>query len=136
MKKKALISSILTIAVCVSLIAGATFALFTDREDVNIAVTAGNVDMVATITDVKLYSAIADPNGTMIDENGHTYKYDPKADKFFTNGGTYELTENTISLINVTPGDKVELKIDIENESNVTVNWRTVVGSIVSNCNV
>ena len=38
MKKKIIISSILTIAMCVSLIAGSTFALFTSNSEVNVTI--------------------------------------------------------------------------------------------------
>ena len=137
MKKKALISSILTIAVCVSLIAGATFALFTDREDVNIAVTAGNVDMVATIQNVQLYSAEADPNliagdpDVLVDENGFTYKHvNTTHTGMFTNQGTAITADNTLELVSVTPGDKVTFEIKINNQSNVLIKWRTVVWKI------
>ena len=47
MKKKILLSSILTIALCLSIIAGSTYALFTSSADVNVAVTAGNVELTA-----------------------------------------------------------------------------------------
>lgn len=57
MKKNIILSSVLTILLCVSLIAGSTFALFTSESSVNIAVTAGNVEVVATIDEnLELYS--------------------------------------------------------------------------------
>lgn len=40
MDKKTLLASLLTIAVCLTLIAGSTFALFTSEDAVNIAVTS------------------------------------------------------------------------------------------------
>ena len=49
MKKKVLLTSILSIVMCLSLIAGATFALFTSESKVNIAVTSGNVEVVAYV---------------------------------------------------------------------------------------
>ena len=54
MKSKVLVSSILTIALCLSLIAGSTFALFTDSAKNDIAVTSGTVDIDATIVDLAL----------------------------------------------------------------------------------
>ena len=41
MKKNRILSSIITIALCLSLIAGSTFALFTSTDEVDIAITAG-----------------------------------------------------------------------------------------------
>ena len=56
MKKKVLLSSIATIMLCFCLIAGSTFALFTSQTEVNIAVTAGQVEMTAGIAIDKLES--------------------------------------------------------------------------------
>ena len=49
MKKKVLLSSVLVIAICLCLIAGSTFALFTDIADTSIAITSGNVKLTATV---------------------------------------------------------------------------------------
>ena len=49
MKKKVLLSSILTIALCLSLIGGSTFALFTNQAEVGVVITAGEIDMTADI---------------------------------------------------------------------------------------
>lgn len=136
MKKKALISSILTIAVCVSLIAGATFALFTSESQVNVAVTAGKVDVQAMILNdtMQLFSALADPTadpnaeGTLIDENGATYIYkDRTKEATFTNGGTATIVGNTLNLDKITPGDKVTFNIKITNRSNIAVQYRVRV---------
>lgn len=60
MKKKTgiIVTSVMSIACCASLITGATFALFTSESKVNIAVTSGKVDVKATIdeTSVETYS--------------------------------------------------------------------------------
>ena len=82
MKKKVLLSSIATIALCLCLIAGSTFALFTSKSNVNIAVTAGEVDMVAGIAITKLESVKGDVNGTIVDENGNTYSYEEVSPNF------------------------------------------------------
>ena len=65
MKKKILLPSIATIIVCLCLIAGSTFALFTSTSNVNISVTAGDVEMVAGIAITKLESVKGDVNGTV-----------------------------------------------------------------------
>ena len=56
MKKKVVTLSLLTIIMCASLIVGATLALFTSKSDVNIAVTSGNVEVVATVDEITTYS--------------------------------------------------------------------------------
>ncbi len=125
MKRKALLTSVLTIALCLSLIAGSTFALFTSSSSVNIAVTAGNVEIVATIDEnsLKLYSPkLIDLQGKITDAE------DASTEEGFANGGTAELVGgNTLNLENVTPGDKVSFNIKLENKSNVNVLYRTRV---------
>lgn len=44
----------MTIALCMSLMAGATFALFTSESKVNIAVTSGKVSVVANIDETSV----------------------------------------------------------------------------------
>ena len=68
---KVLLSAVLTIALCVSVISGATFALFTSEAGTNIAVTAGKVNVTATLGNLKTYSmGDEQPQGTF--ENGGT----------------------------------------------------------------
>ena len=108
MKKKVLLTSILTIALCLSLIAGSTFALFTSESSVNIAVTAGKVNVDAEIGELTLYSMGVKQTGN------------------FENGGTaaYDATNNKLTLTNITPGDKVEFPITVKNNSNVAIAYR------------
>ncbi len=114
MKKKVLLSSIVTIALCLSLIAGSTYALFTDREEVNIAVTAGNVDITATLDKASLLT-------WSLNET----EADARTDGTFVNGGTAEITDDaTVELELVTPGDVAKFKIEVKNDSNVNVQYR------------
>ncbi len=48
-KRNAVISAVLAVMLCVSLISGATFALFTSESDVNVAVASGKVKVTATV---------------------------------------------------------------------------------------
>lgn len=122
MKKKALLSSILTIALCLSLIAGSTFALFTSESKVNVAVTSGKVDVVATMDGLTLYSP------TSIDQSGNIVDAANAATATtFANGGAAVATDNTITLTNITPGDKVTFNIHVKNNSNVTIKYRTIL---------
>ncbi len=109
MKKNALISSILTITLCLSLIAGSTFALFTSEDKVNIAVTSGKVDVIANIEKDSL----------------NLYSMDVKQTSNFENGGTAIFTDDdTLALNNITPGDKATFDINVTNNSTVAVQYK------------
>ena len=103
MKNKIIISSILTIAMCLSMIAGSTFALFTSESEVNVTVTSGEVSVLATAGDVTYGSTYGSTLGN-VTKNG-----------------------NEIILENVTPGDFVDFTITVDNQSTVAVKYRTVV---------
>ena len=129
MKKKVLLSSIATIALCLCLIAGSTFALFTSTSDVNISVTAGNVKMDAAVAITKVESVMPDDNGNIVDEFGGKYSYlhvdDTEDDGFvFKNGGTAVLSDTVVTLDKITPGDKVTLQITGANTSDVLIQYR------------
>ncbi len=131
MKKKVLLSSIATIALCLCLIAGSTFALFTSRDEVNIAVTAGKVDMVAGIAITSVESVQADSTtGTIADENGALYSYtysDVDAPYNFINGGSAEVNGAVLTIDKITPGDRINLTVSGTNNSNVAIQYRYVI---------
>ena len=123
MKKKVLLSSIATIALCLCLIAGSTFALFTSTSENNIAVTAAKVEMTADITNLTLASvrpatvaevrAAAEGGDITIieDEFGGQYVYADRADGTFANGGTADFKDAVLTLDRITPGDKVSFDV-------------------------
>ncbi len=123
-KGSIILASLATIAVAGSIVAGATYALFTSESKTNIAVTSGKVDVTATMSDLKTYSGKAD-----------TLTGDPEADAEnivltetqgeFNNGGTASIDGNTLTLDKVTPGDKVTFTITVTNKSTVAVKYRT-----------
>jgi hypothetical protein len=120
-KRNVIVSAFMAIALCMSVVAGATFALFTSNSNVNIAITSGNVEVTATASALKVYSpkavnetGIADADNA-VNENGGR----------FVNGGTATLTGSELKLDNMTPGDKVNFNIKVENKSTVTVKYRT-----------
>ena len=127
MKKKVLLSSIATIALCLCLIAGSTFALFTSKSENNIAVTAGKVEMIASVEDFKLYSVEAKADGTIVDENGGKYEYVERTDGKFINGGTAVLDGSMITLDKITPGDKISFGINGANNSDVSIQCRYII---------
>ena len=107
MKKNRILSSVITIALCLCLIAGSTFALFTSSDEVNIAVTAGNVQVDAYLADFATFS---------MDKQQETGK--------FANGGTAVYTDGVLTLDKVTPGDEVQFTVNINNTSDVAVQYR------------
>ena len=105
MKNKILVSSILTIALCLSMIAGSTFALFTSESQVNVAVTSGEVSVLATASNLQYTSDL-----------GSTLGQATLSDK-----------ADSITVEGFTPGDRVSFDITVANESTVAINYRTVV---------
>lgn len=121
-KRNVVVSSLLAIMLCVSLISGATFALFTSESKTNVAVSSGKVDIVATMEELSIYSPTSiDQNGVIVDETNAATA------TTFANGGTVTADSNTITLTNITPGDRVSFKINVKNNSNVTVKYRTIL---------
>lgn len=114
MKKKALLSSVLTIVLCLSLIAGSTFALFTSKSDVNVAVTSGKVDVVATATEP-------------------TLTWDSRLDTDKRVETAVSVNNNIVTLDKLLPGATVSFNINITNNSDVTVQYRTVIKMIEDN---
>ncbi len=115
MKKKIILSAIMSIALCVSLIAGATFAIFTSESKVNIAVTSGKVDVVATIDETSVKT-----------KQLYDTEYTDGKDRMYQ--GEVEFTENGLKLNKFLPGDGIKFDIVVKNNSNVAVKYRTVIG--------
>lgn len=130
MKKKVLLTSVMTIVLCMCLIAGSTYALFTSTSKLDVSVESGKVNMLANIESRKLWSVEADPNATekIVDENGHIYKYvDRTPEGFFTNGGDAEFKDAVLTMERVTPGDKVSFTLTGANTSNVSIQYRYII---------
>lgn len=134
MKKKVLLSSVLTIALCLCLIAGSTFALFTSQSNFNISVTAGNVKVEAGLTEPVLKSAkpvVVDANTDtsklVQDENGKYYELAVQQNGKFANEGTAQIVDGMLVLNKITPGDRVEFEVTVANTSDVAILKRLVV---------
>ena len=101
-KKLSLYSSIISIMLCMAMIVGATYALFSSTSSINIAVNAANVNIVAAIDENSLatYSM-----GVATDTVGK-----------FELGGTvgYDQETGDWTLDQIAPGDKAEFKIKIK----------------------
>ncbi len=116
-RKSTLISAVLAIAMCVSLLVGGTFALFTSESKVNLVVTSGNVEVVASIENIEK---------SYVDENGETV-----SGKLF--GGDATFADGTLSLDNIVPKDTVKFHVKIANNSSVAIKYRTVVTVVEDN---
>ena len=106
MKKKIIISSILTIAMCLSLIAGSTFALFTSKSEVNATIGSAKVDIDVEASDLVYKSTL-----------GETL-------------GNAKLDGNEITLTNLVPGDYVTFTLTVTNNSTVAVNYRALINVV------
>jgi predicted ribosomally synthesized peptide with SipW-like signal peptide len=119
MKKKVLLTSMMSIAMLASIASGATYALFTAEDSTNIAVTAGKVAIDASVNadSMKTYSF------DWTDETGQT----------FENGGTatYNSESGILVLDRLTPGDGINFDIEIKNNSNINIIYRIVCGAVL-----
>ena len=104
--KKVILSSVVAIVICLTLIVGATFAIFTSEAKVNVAITAGKVKVSAVLTDLATESL------GVSQENGN-----------FELGGSARINGAVLELKKMVPGDKATVTIDVENDSDVALKY-------------
>ena len=104
--KKILFTAVMVIVLCASLITGATFALFTGGGKVDVAITAGTIQVEAYLKD----------EPTLSSEYGYNVSQ--------TN---VSHDANTVTVTDMVPGDIVEFTIQIFNKSSVDVKYQTVI---------
>lgn len=108
MKKKIILSSVVTIVLCLTLIAGSTFALFSEEANIDVTVTSGKVDIEVKLDGLKTTSM-----GNDTDVNG-----------VFDLGGTAAITDDyAIDVVRMVPGDAVSVNINVTNNSNVAISY-------------
>ncbi len=125
MKKKIIATSVLSLLCCGSIATGATYALFTSDSEISIAVTSGNVEVVAEVTDWEMHS--------LKDVNMATYEgteVDRTAEGTFLTGGTATYDDGKVTMSKIVPGDGVSFNIEINNYSNVAIQYRTVISDV------
>ena len=131
MKKKTIATSVLAIAMSASLAVGGTYALFTSESKVNVAITSGKVEVVATVANLQAYSGSWNTTTSEYDSVVSTTKYTGTnaAGYYFANGGFagVSTTANTVTLDRITPMDKVTFDVVLTNNSNVAIQYRTVI---------
>lgn len=118
-KRSVIITAILAIIMCASLVAGATFALFSSSSSVNIAVTSGNVEVTASVVDIQK---------SYVDDKGKTVN-----GRLFSGDATFDEGAHTVTLSNVLPKDTVEFKVRVVNGSNVAIKYRMVMSVVEDN---
>lgn len=108
--------AVLTIVCCVSLIIGATLAIFSSRQDNNISFTSGElkVETDITIADAWSYATDGGNGGTSVSADGTTVD-------FGSGTGTMTLDQETGSMTfeGVAPGDGVSLDLAIQNSGDI-----------------
>ena len=119
MKTKILLSSVLTIALCLCLIAGSTFALFTTSDSVDVSVTAGKVNLTAVYN-----------TDSMLTWSLYQTEADARRDGIFANSGTATFQGDSVVIERMTPGDVAKFKIDVTNYSNVGIQYRVRMISV------
>ncbi len=133
--KKKIVSCVLSLAMCLSIIAGGTYALFTSEAKTNIAIASGKVEVLATInTDsLELYSpSIINKDGTVPDEATNA-----ATKTNFANGGTATFSDNKyLTLSDITPGDNATFDIKIENNSTIDIKYQTVIAAVGDNADL
>ena len=128
-KSKLLMGSIATIAMCTSLVVGGTYALFTDKSEVNVAVSSGKVDVKAYIdrASVKTYSAEWNTDAYEIVENaGLTFATDVDG----TPSVVLATDDNKLTIEQMVAGDKVTFDLVLENLSDVKIQYQTVIKAL------
>ena len=112
-KKNVIATAIMTIMLCASLIAGATFALFASESKVNIAASSGKVSVVASVDETSVQTKQLNTDYAL--GFGNMY------------GGTATLHEEGLTLSTLLAGDGIKFNIVVENKSNVIVQYRTII---------
>lgn len=105
--KKKLLASILSIVMCLSVMAGSTYAIFTSESTINVAVTSGTVSVVAV---------------PEIDKDKTSMYY-----------GSASIENGKVVIDKIMPKDTVTVNVAIDNLSNVPAKYRTVVKCIEDN---
>ncbi len=128
MKKKTLALSVLSLAMCGSLVAGcgssAVNAPSTSEENFSTEVNSGEIKVAVTVSDLDVFSPImiyVDGSFAKTEENNGS------VNGSFVCGGSATKVDNVITLEKMTAGDSVDFTITVANESSVAVKYRTVL---------
>jgi len=120
-KKPVVISALIALGLAGGAV-GTTFALFTDRADTKIEVTAGIVDLDYEITLVKYENE----EGLL----NHDYDFENDTEYVTETNTEFKISGTNVTVSRMIPGDKLTLKIAVKNKSNVKTKWRFVTSKI------
>ena len=112
MNKKLLFTSLASIALLGSIVAGGTYALFTSKTSANISITSAQVSYTSTIDENSITCTSRE-----VVQSGHS----------FACGGTVTVSGSTLTIDKMVPGDKTTFNINITNESNVKTKYKVSV---------
>jgi hypothetical protein len=102
--------TVIALVVCLVIVTGSTFSLFTTKDKDDITVNAANVELIAKIDEASLafYSKGVAQTGK------------------FENGGTATFTNDnhTLTFDNIAPGDKATFNIIVTNNSTIDIQYR------------
>ena len=104
--KKILLTAVMVIVLCASLITGATYALFTGGGIVDVAITAGTIDVKAYVENTP---ELTSSYGVKLEQTVVSHE------------------DNTVTVTNMVPGDKLDFTISIHNYSSIDVKYQTVI---------
>ncbi len=110
--------AIISMLMCLCVITSATFALFTDSDNVSVKVLAATVDVDVTLNpdSLKVYSLGEEQTVT-----------NAQGEKTFANNGVARFNdEGNLELERITPGDKATFSISVKNNSNVFAKYRII----------
>ena len=116
-KTSIIMSSLAAMLLAGSMIAGATYALFTSESKTNIAVTSGKVDVTALI----------DEDSIQTKKLGDTDYIDGKEGMY---AGQVTISGSDVQLSNLVPGDGIKFNLKITNNSNVIVKYRSIIEAL------
>lgn len=126
--KRNIAISCLSIAMCASIIVGATYSVYTSKDEVKATISSGGVNVQAEVTGVAAYytdetdyaagtvsgSKAEGWSGTFAPANAGSY-------------GSFTYNAGGLTLTNFAPGDKIELTMDIVNYSTISMKYQMQV---------
>ena len=125
-RKWSIVVSVLSIICCVSLIAGATFALFTDRQENEVSFSSGNMNLSGTIA--------LENTWYVTSENGTPQKTAAGGTEAqFGGGGTVSVSGEgegfTVAMTNVAPGEGADFALTVTNLGNIKAKFAVYLQS-------
>ncbi len=126
-KKKIIVPALLSILGCGAVIAGSTYALFTSEAKVNVAITSGKVNVIASI--------VGGEDGLTLTHkewDNATNAYVEKTG-LYSGDATLDTAAQTLTISNLLPMDKIAFQIQVENKSNVTIQYCSVIKALEDN---